>query len=740
MNSKHPLFQLKNNEQGKLKLQQLMESALPAPWLEELLSEWEIPEEDHSWKKLLFPWEDTLLLFSSTSSPRLRKQAYAILLWSDSPKAVRMVWEGLSDSHAEIRALIARWFVSADRQKLYNRLFRMYLTDPVWEVRKTARQRIRKDFADLFSVSPDNLTKVEKIHCIELLEKDSVMDHDLAYRFLLENDPGIALNASMYLEQEGCLDKLIRKASLSDMEDFNRRRDLLNASSRCGINSFLDKPENFHSKGSYCMAMELMESGGISRIPEKLIASTMAIQEKSPYLYTIKKTAILNLLKLTSKESFALLQKILQEQKNNKEYLKVIFHHIPAESALKIYGDLIHFLKDETFSCDGELIRSFKRLPLSFSLRDMHEIVRNSENSPRVRKRALSVLCHYNEKSTILFILENLSLFSRAEMEELGINASRWSREDFLELAEIIFTLSDGSARNALMSLLAVSQISRFIPQMEEALSDADPRTRIVAVESLSRLQSTGSLEKIVPLLSDPEEAVRAETAGDLILWNREETFTELHQILYDENETEEVCRTIIDAWGAGRNIKALSELVPLIEKKPELEESIHHALKNKGTPEEIRIILEYFKTGTPALRKSLTEYFISASEPLEEQLLLFLRDPDATGLHKTVSHILEETGYVDLCINRLKNRKKETRKLAAEELILINTKKAWRGLVPAVKDINREIRILAIRAMVKLKDQDNEKILEELMADPDRKVQKFTLWALEKIEAGKLP
>ena len=94
----------------------------------------------------------------------------------------------------------------------------------------------------------------------------------------------------------------------------------------------------------------------------------------------------------------------------------------------------------------------------------------------------------------------------------------------------------------------------------------------------------------------------------------------------------------------------------------------------------------------------------------------------------------------MDICINKLKNRKKENRKQAAEELILINTKKAWRGLVPAVKDINREIRIMAIRAMVKLKDQDHEKILEEMMADPDRKVQKFTLWALEKIEAGKLP
>ena len=568
MKSKHPLFQLKNNEAGKIKVQQLMDSTTPAAWLEKLLSEWEIPEENSSWKKLLLPWEDTLLLFASTSSVLLRKHAFAILLWSDSPKAVRIAWEGLSDSHAEIRALIVKWFVSVDRQKLYNKLFSMYLTDPVWEVRNTARQRIRKDFADLFSISPDNLSKVEKIHCIELLEKDSVMDHDLAFRFLLEDEPGTALNASIYLEREGCLDKLIRKASLSDMEDFNRRRELLAASSGCGISSFLDKPENFHSQGSYCMAMELIASGGISRITEKLIASTIAIQEKSPYLYSIKKTAILNLLKLTSKESFSLLHKILQEQRNNKEYLKVIFQNIPAESALEIYEDLINFLKDDSFGFDEELILSFKRLPLSYSLKDMHKIVRNSQNPPLVRKRALSVLCHYNEKSTVLFILENLSLFSRSEMEELGINASRWSSEDFLELAEIIFTLSDGSARNALMSLLAISDISRFIPQMEDALSDPDPRTRIIAVESLTQLKSTKSLEKIIPLLSDPEETVRAETAKDMIRWNREETFSELHQILYDENETEEVCQTIIDAWGSSQNIKALSELVPLIEKK----------------------------------------------------------------------------------------------------------------------------------------------------------------------------
>ena len=740
MKNKHPLFQLKNTDAGKQKLRQLIGSTSPGAWLEDFFLETEMPQEDLPWKHLLLEWEDELILMASGSSPDLRRQSYSILLYSQSTRAARLMWEGLTDSRGEIRTLIVKWFRSRDRQKLYNRLFRMYLSDPVWEVRKSARQRIRKDFSDLFSINPENLSKIEKIHCIELLEKDSVMDHDLAYRFLLESEPGIALNASMYLEKEGCLDKLTGKASLSDMDDYKRRKELLEAASRCGVTSFMDKIENFRSKGSLCIAMELMASDGFSRIPEKLIASAMAIKEKSPYINTVKKTALLNLLKLTSKESFSLLHTLLQEYKTNREYLKVIFQNIPAESALEVYPDLIGFLKDETFGSEEELILSFKRLPVSYSLRDMHEIVRNSNIPVVVRRRALSVLCHYNDKSTILFILENLSLFSRTEMVELGINASEWYEQEFLELAENLFTHCDGSAKNALMSLLAVSGISRFIPQMEEALSDADPSTRMVAVESLSLLKSSSSLEKIIPLLSDPEESVRGEAAADLIAWNQEETFNELQQILFDSNETEEVCRTIIDAWGMSGNIKSLSMLIPLIEKKPELEEPIHHALMNKGTPEEIRILLEYFQSGTPALRKSLTALFIATGEPLEEELLLFLKDSDATGLHKSISKILEETGYVDICINKLKSRKKEVRKQAAEELILINTRKAWRGLVLAVKDINREIRILAIRAMVKLKDLDSERILEELKSDPDKKVKKFTLWALEKIEAGKLP
>ena len=120
--------------------------------------------------------------------------------------------------------------------------------------------------------------------------------------------------------------------------------------------------------------------------------------------------------------------------------------------------------------------------------------------------------------------------------------------------------------------------------------------------------------------------------------------------------------------------------------------------------------------------------------------LMEILGNAEYAVLHRSISEILDETGYVDICIKRLKNRKQKIRKDAAEDLILIGTVKAWHGLIYAVKDISREIRILSIRAMEKLRNDDSEQILESLKNDPDKKVRRYTLWAIEKINAGKLP
>ncbi len=740
MKAKHPLFQLKNSPAGEQKFQQLMEGSDPSAWIKEFLETNDIPNGREAWKDLLLKWEDTLLLYASQRSPLMRKKSLSILLQSDSIKTGRLLWEALSDSDAGVRALVVKEFQSDDRQKLYNILYRIFLTDPVWDVRKAARNRLKKDFSDLFSINPDHLDRIEKVHCIELLEKGSAMDHDLAYRFLLENEPGISLNASLYLEKEGCLDKLIRQADLSDMEDFQRRLTLLRASAECKISSFMDKSENFQTPGALCIGMELIATGTYSSISEKLIDATMAIKKTTPYIRSVQLMAVKNLLRLTSQESFALIHKIFQDYRHDNEILTLILRNIPVESASQLYSDLIGFLKDKEFSPSEELILSFKRFPLSFCIRDMFQIVRDLSLHPAIRKRALAVLCHHNEKSTILFILENLPVFTKEEINTLGEGASKWSKEEFLTLSDYFLKHPDTSVKNSLITLHSHAGITDFVPQMEEILSDSDPLSRITAVESLARLNQLASLSKIVPLLHDPEEDVRAATAAALINWKREETFLELKEILFDKNETTEVAATIISAWGVSQEITAISMLVPLIELKPSLEELIHHSLLNKGNPEEIEEILKYFKTGTPALRQSLTRFFTKAGEAFEKPLMGILENQDEIALHQSVSEILDETGYVDLCINMLRNRKKDIRKKAAQDLILINTRKAWGGLVLAVKDINREIRILAIRAMEKLKNSDSQKILQDLLEDPDKKVKKFTQWALEKIEAGKLP
>ncbi|OQY34709.1 MAG: hypothetical protein B6241_03990 [Spirochaetaceae bacterium 4572_59] len=740
MKDKNPLFQLKNNSKGKQKLQRMINDREILNWLKDLFLHTPMIEENAKWKSLLMKYEEELLLLASDSDPGIRYHALSVLIYSDNKIADRLIWDSLDDSDSLVRILLLKRFKPEDRQKFYNRLYRIYLKDSNWKVRKASRERIRKDYSDLFTISPDNLEEREKIHCIELLDHRSSMDHDLAIHFLQDNKKGIALNASLYLEKEGCLDDMLKKASLSDMDEFNRKKELLLAAVSCQVSSFLDKKENFMFCASLCLGIGLLHAGAISKITEFIIEKVIVLPEKSVQVHQIRLQALEILLRIKTTEAYELLRKILKNFKSDNEIIKTVLEKLPEEGALNIYPVLLEYLKDLSFSNEETLIMSFMRLPMSYCLKDMYTIVRDTESDLIVKRRALSVLCQFSEESTILFILEQLPLFSREDIQELGSTALKWAPAPFIKTAGELFQECDGNVRKSLMTLSALAGITRFLPEMEESLTDADPENRKTAIRALIDLDNSESLDKIINLLYDPDALVRSEAARSLIKWNKEEAFHQLSQILGDPNEVDTVEISIIEELGESSNIKSIALLIPVLELKTELEDELIKSLMHKKKDDEIREIVGFFVEGTSAVRSSLTKLFSRMGDSAESYLLELLRAEKEIALHPSISRILDETAYVDLCISKLKNRKKSIRKQAAEDLILIGTEKAWQGLIIAVKDISREIRIISIRAMEKLRNNDSEKILEGLKNDPDKKVRKYTLWALEKINAGKLP
>jgi HEAT repeat protein len=133
-----------------------------------------------------------------------------------------------------------------------------------------------------------------------------------------------------------------------------------------------------------------------------------------------------------------------------------------------------------------------------------------------------------------------------------------------------------------------------------------------------------------------------------------------------------------------------------------------------------------------------LNKLFKEMGETVEESLMDLLGSTNDPQIKKSITTVLDSTGYVDVQIGVLKSPFSSKRLTAAGNLSLIGSLKACRGLILAARDINRDIRILAIRALVQI--QENTEILESLKDDPDKKVRRYTLWAIERIKATRLP
>jgi HEAT repeat protein len=56
-----------------------------------------------------------------------------------------------------------------------------------------------------------------------------------------------------------------------------------------------------------------------------------------------------------------------------------------------------------------------------------------------------------------------------------------------------------------------------------------------------------------------------------------------------------------------------------------------------------------------------------------------------------------------------------------------------------AAKDPDQEVRVAVVKALEKLKNSQSQEMLEQLKADPDNRIRKYTYWALERLESLKM-
>lgn len=181
--------------------------------------------------------------------------AVKVMLHDNDDLSRRALRDALSDAHPLVRSTVVKEFQPEDVEWFYNSLRRLYLDDPVLEVRSAAKDRLLKEFSEIYSIDASNLSDVQAFHVLELLADESKQDEDLSLRFAESKNLELRLLAVRHLQKIGTLDRLYAEADLGDRKDLERTEKLLTDAAEVSVTGFLSKLRGRPPSSSFSWAV-----------------------------------------------------------------------------------------------------------------------------------------------------------------------------------------------------------------------------------------------------------------------------------------------------------------------------------------------------------------------------------------------------------------------------------------------------------------------------------------------------
>jgi HEAT repeat protein len=187
-----------------------------------------------------------------------------------------------------------------------------------------------------------------------------------------------------------------------------------------------------------------------------------------------------------------------------------------------------------------------------------------------------------------------------------------------------------------------------------------------------------------------------------------------LETLLRDENESEVVRTAALEGLSVSDSKESVDALVRFLDSGENLREELVNAMAAKTDKKSVAALVEHFKDSEAILRDRISGVFVRMGESGEESLIELIRE-DIPSLKPFLADILTRTGFVELLIRRLNHRKPKIRRDAAELLAEIATESAYRGIVLAARDPDRDVRIKVTKALESLATPEGEGILKSL-------------------------
>ncbi len=667
--------------------------------------------------------------------------AVKILLYDDQDRSRRAVWDASADPHPLIRKTVLTEFAPQDDDRMFSAAYDALVHDPVFEVRKAARERIARSFADRYSLNAAELEREEAIHVVELLDEDSDEDRNAAVALLSGEEQELHFAAARFLDRSGALRRLFTQTDLSDRTEFERNYDILSRAVDVHVTGFLHALNDNVRPASLLLAARLLQRGGeqtlIVDLAERVFRMLPETTAAYPELY---QTTVGCIRERGDYAALSSLAREIERIRDDETMLQVALAGVPSGHDGLFAFLLLGALKDPSTPARDELRAAVRRLETSLVLSEIMTILTaGRERYPhQVRIDALKLLGELQLPFALQDILEHLPVLPLDEARAFTALLDSLYSKDLEHKVGVLLDGVDGSVRASLIAALPATGKKTFLTQIKRALGDADPDVRIAATWSLVEYQETRALTQAAEMLRDPLERVRLNVARAIGQAGGDAALDLLQETLQDQNEVEPVKLAAIAGLAASSQTKATDILVDHLDGASELREELKEALSQMTDPRSLKRLIERFKDASPALREAITNVFERMGAHSEEAITGLMAE-DIPSLREYLNEILEATGYVESRIRMLNHRDPKVRRGAAEFLARVGTASAFRGLVLAARDPDEEVRVRVTKALERLATPEGEAILHALQQDPEKRIRKYTHWALERIQAKKL-
>ncbi|MDZ7794794.1 MAG: HEAT repeat domain-containing protein [Spirochaetia bacterium] len=671
-----------------------------------------------------------------------RYMALKVLLYDDDERSRRALWEAFHDPHSLVRRSVVEEVKPEDeegKEQLYTQLLRLLTDDFIFEVRVAAKQRLTNEFPDRKHIQFEKLTKVQQLHVVEQLDPTSNEDRDFAVSVLEEKDDELSLSAARFLNDAGVLKQLFLNVDFSDRTALERSRALLERAAAVNQIEFLDALPSAESPASWLIAAGLLSKQGPEKMAQTLVEKAGGLDiSTAPEQREVFEAAFACGCLREGEGPATYIAEFLLKNRYDAYKASFILTQLNGRHAGVYVPILLQLLKDPKFKQLEELYAALIRFDSSFYLDELLDIIAadRDEYEHQVRIAAFQVVGRLKLPYCLQTILEHLPILPLGQAREFARHLADYSGNEFVMRAQGILSGEDGKVRAALIAALPETENKDFVNPIREALGDADPYVRSAATWALLEYGDSRSIKQVRELLRDPVESVRIAVARALGEYGNETTLTYFEELCNDENEVEAVKLAAIKGLAFSKQEKAVDILVGYLKAgvSPRLEEEVYSSLSRKLSQKELMALVSHLKDAEHDMREKLAHVFTRMGYESEAMLVELLRE-DITSLRPYITSVLEETGFIDHTIRKLSHRDPQIRRDAAELLSLIGTVAAFRGIVLAARDPDEQVRVLVTKALERLNTEGGNEILQQLREDPEPKIRKYTLWALERIK-----